>query len=247
MTVPLEPPTAPTPATASTRVRVLLVGECPLVRSGFRQLLEGAPDIVVVASAADPFEVIGLLRDLEVDVVVAGAVTREVGANDLREIVGCHPTVPVLILGQSADPRIIQAAFASGARGYMHVDLAVEADLIHAVRALAAGQKYLSPELLGPEVPGAGLLAAEPQPPSAPEVDVAVPQIPEPYHQLTGREKQVLTLVASGRTSREIATMLGLSANTVAVHRANLMKTLDVRKATGLVLFAVRHGLVTAD
>jgi DNA-binding NarL/FixJ family response regulator len=242
MTVPLEPATSLTPAAASTRVRVLLVGECPLVRSGFRQLLEGAPDIVVVASAADPFEVVALLRDLEVDVVVAGAVTREVGANDLREIVGCHPAVPVLILGQSADPRTIHAAFASGARGYMQVELAVEADLIQAVRALAAGERYLGPELLA-----AQLLAAEPQRALPPDADLATPEVPQPYHQLTGREKQVLTLVASGRTSREIATMLGLSANTVAVHRANLMKTLDVRKATGLVLFAVRHGLVTAD
>jgi DNA-binding NarL/FixJ family response regulator len=150
--------------------------------------------------------------------------------------------VPVLILGQSADPRTIHAAFASGARGYVQVDVAVEADLIHAVRALAAGEKYLGPERLAAELPLPELLG-----PPSPEVDPAAPEIPEPYHQLTGREKQVLTLVASGRTSREIAAMLGLSANTVAVHRANLMKTLDVRKATGLVLFAVRHGLVTAD
>ena len=234
--------TAPTVPTIGSRIRVLLVGECPLVRSGFRQLLEGAPDIVVVGSATDPFEVVGLLRGLEVDVVVAGAVTREVGANDLREIVGCHPAVPVLILGQSADSRSIHAVFASGARGYVQVDIAVEADLIDAVRALAAGEKHLGPESLR-----AGLTAPELEGQPSGDVALAAPEMPEPYHQLTGREKQVLTLVASGRTSREIAAMLGLSANTVSVHRANLMKTLDVRKATGLVLFAVRHGLVTAD
>ena len=95
---------------------------------------------------------------------------------------------------------------------------------------MAAGEAYLSPELAVSQAPA--LPASRPAPPAA---------------RLTERERQVLTLVARGRSNREIAGMLGLSANTVAVHRANLMKTLAVRKTAALVLYAVRHGLVTAD
>jgi len=99
------------------------------------------------------------------------------------------------------------------------------------VRSVATGELYLSPELAASQ-------AAVPSAPTRQDSSTS---------RLTDRERQVLTLVARGRSNREIAGMLGLSANTVAVHRANLMKTLAVRKTAALVLYAVRHGLVTAD
>jgi DNA-binding NarL/FixJ family response regulator len=208
-------------------VRVMLVGDCPLVRSGFRQVLESA-GIVVVASVRDAVEAAGLLRGLPADVVVIGAVTRQAAAADIGEIASCHPAVPVLVLGRSGEALAVRAALDCGARGYLALNDAVDADLIHAVRSVAAGEVYLSPELVAAPVATARI------------ADGA-------YQRLTDRERQVLTLVAGGRSNREIAQMLGLSANTVAVHRANVMKTLAVRKTAALVLFAVRHGLVTAD
>lgn len=218
----------PTP----TPITVMLVGDCPLIRSGYRQVLEGAPDISVVASAADAVEAVGLLRHTHADVIISGAVTRQAVINDLREIVGCYPGAPILMLGQSSAARVVRAALAAGARGYVLLPRAHDADLIEAVRVVAGGGRYLSPEL-----PSLERVKADDDP--------AGPR--NASDRLTERERQVLTLVAAGRSSREIATMLGVSANTVAVHRANLMKALKVRKVAGLVLFAVRHGFVTAD
>jgi DNA-binding NarL/FixJ family response regulator len=209
-------------------IRVMLTGDCPLLRSGFRQVLESA-GIAVVGSANSSADAIELLRRTTADVVVLGAVTRH-AASDAEELCGAHPSVPVLVLGRAGDTDAIRAALTGGARGYLALESAADGDLIQAVRAVAAGEMYLSSELAVSKAPA--LPASRPTPPAA---------------RLTERERQVLTLVARGRSNREIAGMLGLSANTVAVHRANLMKTLAVRKTAALVLYAVRHGLVTAD
>jgi len=208
--------------------RVMLVGDCPLVRSGFRQVLESA-GLAVVASVATAVDAVAQLRTTPADVVVVGAVTRHGGATEAREVRSCHPGTPVLVLGRSGDIVGVRAALAAGARGYLALDDAEDGDLIDAVRRLAAGEMYLSPELAVPSAPTV-----------RPTSEVA-------HQRLTERERQVLTLVARGRSNREIAVLLGLSANTIAVHRANLMKTLAVRKTAALVLYAVRHGLVTAD
>jgi DNA-binding NarL/FixJ family response regulator len=209
-------------------IRVLLAGDCPLLRSGFRQVLEAA-GVTVVGSVDTAAEAAELLATLTADVVVVGAVTGH-GA-DARDIRAAHPGIPLLVLGQSGDVEGVRQALAAGARGYLGLEGAADGDLIEAVRSLAAGEMYLSPEL------AASHAAAPP----------LSHQAAKPAPRLTERERQVLTLVARGRSNREIATMLGLSANTIAVHRANLMKTLAVRKTAALVLYAVRHGLVTAD
>jgi DNA-binding NarL/FixJ family response regulator len=109
------------------------------------------------------------------------------------------------------------------------LDRLLDADLIHAVRRVAAGEICLSPGLRIPQ--------SSTSPSSA----------DSPYERLTHRERQVLALLASGRSNREIATTLDLSVNTVAVHRASLRRTLAVRKTAALVLVAVRHGLVAAE
>jgi DNA-binding NarL/FixJ family response regulator len=215
--------------TATGPLRVMLVGDCPLVRSGFRQLLESA-GLVVVGSVATAIEAAGVLRDRPADVLVVGAVTRHGGAAETGELKSLHPGVPILVLGSSHDMVGVRAALDAGARGYLALDGADDGDLIQAVRSVARGDLYLSPELAVPAAVPAAHAAA----------DAA-------HLRLTERERQVLMLVARGRSNREIAELLGLSANTIAVHRANLMKTLSLRKTAALVLYAVRHGLVTAD
>ena len=215
-------------------VRVMLVGDCPLLRSGFRQVLEAA-GIIVVGSIDTAEQAADLLRTVTADVIVVGTVTRHAGSTDAREIRASHPSTPVLVLGRSGDADGVRAALAAGARGYLALEGAADGDLLQAVRSLAAGEMYLSPELA---VSSAS--AATPGPSTA-------ARTAPPLARLTERERQVLTLVAGGRSNREIAELLGLSANTIAVHRANLMKTLAVRKTAALVLYAVRHGLVTAD
>jgi len=216
--------------TDSGTIRVMLAGDCPLLRSGFRQVLEAA-GVAVVGSVATASEAAGLLATVTADVVVVGNVTRDEGGADAQEIRVAHPAIPVLVLGRSGDADGVRAALAAGARGYLSLEAAADGDLIQAVRSVATGELYLSPELAASQ-------AAAPSAPARQDSSTS---------RLTDRERQVLTLVARGRSNREIAGMLGLSANTVAVHRANLMKTLAVRKTAALVLYAVRHGLVTAD
>src|SRR6185436_6236516 len=136
-------------ATESDPVRVMLVGDCPLVRSGFSQVLSSA-GIAVVASVATAVEAAALLRSVPADVAVVGAVTRQAGAAETREIRSCHPTTAVLVLGWSGDGVAVRAALAAGAQGYLALDDAEDGDLIQAVRSVAAGELYLSPELAAP-------------------------------------------------------------------------------------------------
>jgi len=212
-------------------IRVMLAGDCPLLRSGFRQVLEAA-GMTVVGSVDSAADAAALLETTAADVVVVGTVTSHGSGADVLEIREAQPSIPLLVLGRSGDADGVRAALGAGARGYLGLEGAADGDLIQAVRSLASGEMYLSPEL------AASHASAPPAAPVRPAAEAP---------RLTERERQVLTLVARGRSNREIAQMLGLSANTIAVHRANLMKTLAVRKTAALVLYAVRHGLVTAD
>ena len=213
------------------RIRVVLAGDCPLLRSGFRQVLEAAG--ISVVGSVDTAAEAALLRGVAADVIVLGAVTGH-GSKEVKAICAAQPSIPLLVLGRSGDADAVRAALAAGARGYLGLEGAADGDLIQAVRSLAAGEMYLSSEL--------AVSHASPSALPRRSNDASAPAA-----RLTERERQMLTLVARGRSNREIAEMLGLSANTVAVHRANLMKTLAVRKTAALVLYAVRHGLVTAD
>lgn len=209
-------------------MRVTLVGDWPLVRSGFRQLFQSA-GIGVIASVGDATEAVNALRRVGTDAVVISAVTCQAGVTNTRKIVSVDPDLPVLVLGRCADTLAVQRILEAGARGYLALAQVADADLIHAVRRVAAGERYLSPGLS---------MSAQSSPPV--NFDTA-------YERLTLRERQVLMLVAHGRSNREMGVTLGLSANTVAVHRAKLMKTLAVRRTAELVLIAVRHGLVMAE
>ncbi|HET9267694.1 MAG TPA: response regulator transcription factor [Vicinamibacterales bacterium] len=209
-------------------MRVALVGDWPLVRSGFRQVLQSA-GIGVIASVADAADASTVLRRVGADAVVVSALTCEGGVIDTRTIVAIDSRLPVLVLGRCADPDSVQRVVDAGARGYLVLEQVIDADLIHAVRRVAAGELCLSPGLCVPQQPAL---------PSS--VDSA-------YARLTRRERQVLTLLAGGRSNREIAAALRLSVNTVATHRASLKRTLAIRQVAALVRVAVRHGLVPAE
>jgi len=212
----------------SASMRVTLVGDWPLVRSGFRQVLQSA-GIGVVASVADAADASIVLRRVGADAVVVSALTCQAGVSNTRKIAALDPRLPVLVLGRCADSHSVQRVLDAGARGYLVLEQALDADLIHAVRRVAAGELCLSPGL------------RIPQPSTSP------PMVETPYERLTQRERQVLALLASGRSNREIAAALQLSVNTVAVHRASLKRTLAVRQIASLVLVAIRHGLVAAE
>ena len=212
-------------------IRVLLADDHALVRQGFRRILEDETDIVVVGEAGGGKEAIELDEKLDPDVVVLDLNMPEInGLHAAIEILRHHPQRRILMLSMYSEVQYVRNAFDAGVKGYI-LKNALETDLIRAVRAVAAGAPFLSPEL-------SDAMAAKGTPGTDDKAD-------DPFDRLSAREIQVLRLVAMGRTNKEIAAILGVSANTVAVHRTNLMATLDTHKAAELVLIAVRKGLVS--
>ena len=211
------------------RIRVVLADDHALVRQGFRRILEDEMDIEVIGEAGGGAEAIDLDQRLDPDVIVLDMNMPEInGLHAAIEILRRRPDRPILMLSMYDDVQYVRNALNAGIKGYI-LKNALETDLIRAVRAVAGGKRFLSPELATAiEGPPATETGAE----------------DERFAQLSAREIQVLRLIAMGRTSREIGKLLGVSANTVAVHRTNLMATLGVHKAAELVLIAVRKGLV---
>ena len=218
---------------SASSIRVGLVDDHALVRQGFRRILEDDPEIAVVGEASNGMEAVGLVKKADPDVVVMDMAMPEMnGLHATMELVKQRPGTKVLILSMYSDEQYVRNALDSGAKGYI-LKNAIENDLTRAVKAVAAGEQYLSPDL-------AGVLIRAIQ-------TGTFDKSSDPYDRLTQREKQVLQLIAHGKSNKEIAVMLDLSVNTVAVHRANLMSALGVHKTAELVLFAVKKGLVMPE
>ena len=218
---------------SASSIRVVLVDDHALVRQGFRRILEDDPEIAVVGEASNGMEAVGLVKKADPDVVVMDMAMPEMnGLHATMELVKQRPGTKVLILSMYSDEQYVRNALDSGAKGYI-LKNAIENDLTRAVKAVAAGEQYLSPDL-------AGVLIRAIQ-------TGTFDKSSDPYDRLTQREKQVLQLIAHGKSNKEIAVMLDLSVNTVAVHRANLMSALGVHKTAELVLFAVKKGLVMPE
>lgn len=204
-------------------ITVLLADDHALVRRGFRRLLEDDPEIRVVGEAGNGVEAIAAAAKLRPRVVVMDLAMPELdGLQATQEILRRRPETAVLVLSMYGEESYIRNALQAGARGYL-LKNAIEMDLTAAVKAVAAGRCYISPGLTAP---------------AAGESD-------EPFDRLTPREKQILQLIAQGKANKEIAALLHLSVNTVSVHRANLMDTLDIHRTAELVLYAIKKGLVT--
>lgn len=209
-------------AVSRTEITVLLADDHQLVRRGFRRILEDEPGFRVVGEASNGLEAIELAERHQPKVVVMDMSMPELdGVQATKEIRRRVPATAVLVLSMYPEENYIRNAFDAGAKGYL-LKNAIEVDLTTAVRTVAAGGQYSSP----------GLAAR------SAEVD-------DNYEQLTQRERQVLQMIAQGKSNKEIAAILSLSVNTVSVHRANLMETLGIHRTAELVLFAVKKGLVT--
>ena len=217
----------------SPSIRVVLVDDHALVRQGFRRILEDDPELTVVGEASNGTDAIALVKKTDPDVVVMDMAMPEMsGLHATMEIIKQRPGTKVLILSMYSDEQYVRNALDAGAKGYI-LKSAIENDLTRAVKAVAAGEQYLAPEL-------SSVLIRAIQ-------NGSFEKASDPYDLLTQREKQVLQLIAHGKSNKEIAVMLDLSVNTVAVHRANLMSALGVHKTAELVLFAVKKGLVLPE
>lgn len=213
------------------KIRVLLADDHTLVRQGFRRILEDDPRITVVGEAPTGVQAIALAKELKPDVAVLDLSMPELGGIEAAgEILKANPSIKILILSMYSNEAYVRKAFAVGAKGYMLKD-AIELDLTRAVFSLAEGKAYMSP--------GISNLVIEGLRTGAMQEDSG-----DLYEQLSMREKEVLQLIAQGKSNKEVAALLNISVNTVAVHRARMMETLGLHRTAELVLYAVKKGLV---
>lgn len=219
------------PASDDKKIRVFLADDHALVRQGFRRLLEDDPRIEVVGEANTGLSAIEQCGKLKPDVVVMDLLMPEIGGLEATaEILKANPNTRVLILSMYSNPAYVRKAIEAGAKGYILKD-AIEVDLPQAVVVLSQGGAYMSPAVSNLVLEG--LKTGTMQEKSS-----------DPYDRLTLREKEVLQLIAQGKSNKEIATLLDISINTVAVHRARLMDTLGLHRTAELVLYAVKKGIV---
>src|SRR6201987_5569814 len=214
------------------KIRILLADDHQLMRSGIRLMLERESDLSVVGEASDGREAVALAKSLRPDVVVMDIGMANLnGIEAAQQVTQNRPEVAIVMLSMHSDESYVLRALKAGARGYLLKDSA-EADLIKAVHAVAGGKSFFSPAvskvLLDDYVRKLKRSGTE-----------------DPYDLLTAREREVLQLVAEGKSNKEIANLLSLSVYTVESHRANPMEKLNLRGLPELVLFAVRKGLVS--
>lgn len=203
-------------------IRVLLADDHSLVRKGFRRLLDDEPEIEVVGEAASGSAAIELALQLTPQVVVMDLAMPELdGIQATVQILRNQPKVGILILSMYSEDNYVRNAFAAGARGYL-LKNALEVDLPYAIKEVAAGRTVLAPGLTMP-----------------------AQDSNSEFDKLTQRQREVLQYIVQGKSNREIAAVLHLSVNTVSVHRANLMQALGIHRTADLVVYALRHGLVT--
>ncbi|HTW59197.1 MAG TPA: response regulator transcription factor [Terriglobales bacterium] len=204
------------------KITVLLVDDHSLVRRGFRRMLEDESDMEVVGEAGNGEESIKLAKQLHPQVVVMDcALPGMNGLQATREIITDSPDTAVLMLSMHTESTWVRQAIDAGARGYV-LKNALDLELGAAIRKVAAGETVFDPE-----VEQRSVLKGERN------------------GALTPRELEVLQMIVDGKSNKEIATELDLSANTIAVHRANIMNTLGIHKTAELVVYAIRAGLVS--
>lgn len=210
----------------SKKLRILLADDHAVVRQGFRMILAAQADMEIVGEASNGREAVELAERLRPDVVVMDVAMPELnGIEATRRLVSSSPRTRVLALSMHKDSVYVREILRAGARGYLLKD-AIDRDLLAAVRALGRGEGYLSPAVSD------AVLADYRK------------HVTDPLDLLTSREREVLQLIAEGKTNKEIATLLSLSVYTVDAHRGRVMEKLNLHSMSELVRFAMRSGLI---
>jgi two-component system response regulator NreC len=203
-----------------------LADDHAVVRQGFRMILSAHPDLEIVGEAGNGREAVELAATLRPDVVVMDVAMPELnGIEATRRLTADNPHIRVVALSMHKDSVYVREILRAGARGYLLKD-SVADDLVAAVRAVAGGEGYLSPGV------------------SNAVLDDYRKHVTNPIDLLSSREREVLQMLAEGKTNKEIAVVLNLSVYTVEAHRGRIMEKLNVHSINELVRFAVRNGLI---
>ena len=211
-------------------IRVLIADDHGVVAEGLKHLVEAQADMEVVACVADGREAVQAARDTQPDVVVMDLSMPELnGADAARAILAREPKCRIIVLSMYSQREYVRRALKAGAAGYVVKGSAAK-ELVEAIRAVNAGQRYLSPRVAD--------VVLE---------DYTDEKREDPLARLSAREREVLQLLAEGKTGAEIAQRLSLSQKTVETYRARLVEKLGIRDLAGLVRFAIQKGLVSLE
>jgi two-component system response regulator NreC len=211
-------------------IRILIADDHAVVAEGLKHLIEAQEDLQVVAIVGDGREAVRIAKESQPHVVLMDLSMPELnGADATRAIVENDPKCRVIVLSMYAEREYVRRALKSGAAGYV-VKRSAAKEVVDAIRAVHAGQRYLSPRVADAVIE-----------------DYAADEKADLLERLSAREREVLQLLAEGRTGAEIAARLTLSQKTVETYRARLVEKLGIRDVAGLVKFAIQRGLVSLD
>ncbi|HEX8520874.1 MAG TPA: response regulator transcription factor [Tepidisphaeraceae bacterium] len=210
-------------------IRIILADDHKIIRDGLRSLLAKQHDMEVVAEAEDGRTAVQLARELSPTVIVMDIAMPDLnGVEATRQVLDADPSIKVVALSMQSDGPVVRRMFQAGASGYLLKDCAFE-ELVKAIRTVLTGRTYLSPDIAGVVVRNL----------SSPEPSMASP--------LTAKEREVLQLIAEGKSTKEIAAVLSVSVKTIDTHRQHIMDKLDIHNVAELTRYAIREGLTSAD
>lgn len=211
-------------------IKILIADDHGVVAEGLKHLIEAQPDMQVVGTVGDGREAVRLAREAQPDVVLMDLSMPELnGADATRAILERDSRCRVIVLSMYAEREYVRRALKAGASGYV-VKRSAAKEVVDAIRAVYAGQRYLSPRVADVMID-----------------DYTAEDKQDPLARLSAREREVLQLLAEGRTGAEIAVRLALSQKTVETYRARLVEKLGIRDVAGLVKFAIQRGIVSLD
>jgi DNA-binding NarL/FixJ family response regulator len=211
-------------------IRILIADDHAVVAEGLKHVVEAQADMQVVSLAVDGRDAVRQARELQPDVVLMDLSMPELnGADATRAILERDPKCRVIVLSMYSEREYVRRALKAGAAGYV-VKRSAAKEVVEAVRAVHSGQRYLSPRIADVVLD-----------------DYAGEDRDDPLARLSAREREVLQLLAEGRTSAQIAERLSLSQKTVETYRARLVEKLGIRDVAGLVRFAIQRGIVSLD
>ncbi|MBI5666269.1 MAG: response regulator transcription factor [Nitrospirae bacterium] len=213
------------------KTRILLVDDHKILRDGICSLVKGYDDMEVVGEAADGRTAIRLVQELSPDVVIMDISMPDLnGIDATRKIIADHPNVKIIALSMHYDKQFVSEIFKAGASGYLIKDSAFD-ELEHAVRIVMDGKTYINPQIASLVVESL--------------VNQTTPSNRKAFSLLTEREREVLQLISEGKSTKQIATDLHVSAKTVESHRRQVMGKLNIRNVAELTKYAIREGLTS--